>query len=241
MGDRNAYGEFAKYYDHLGWNRFARNAAGRLEAFFKLRAIKPSNILDLACGTGELEKALRLSRIEFTGVDASTGMLKVARRKCPGTRFVLADVADVRFKRRFDMAVFLFDAANHMNSYPHLARVFKNARRHLRDGGLFIFDVLTEIGVERCEEIEIRRGSDYLVITNGYYYPDKMEADIFIEAFVRKGRLYDRVYQKVVSRVFHPADIMDGLTLAGFEKIIVTPFDPALEIEEAERLWFVCS
>ncbi len=238
---RNAYGAFARYYDFLGWDKFAKDAAVRLKAFFRLRCEKPKTILDFACGTGELEKALAGSGIKFTGVDASPEMLRIARGKCRGVKFVQGDVATVRLGKKFDMVLFLFDSANHMNSRSHLLRVFKNARHHLREDGYFIFDFLTAIGLERWEHIDIRQKKEFTVITNGFYYPDELKADIFIEAFVKKGKLYDRVFQKVAARTYPPSDILKGLATSGFEKILASPYNPVEEIEEASRLWFVCS
>lgn len=238
---RNAYGDFGKYYDHLGWDRFARNAAVRIRSFIKLQGGKYESALDFACGTGELEKQLKDTGIRFTGVDASPVMLKVARRKCPGVRFILSDVAEVRFKRKFDLVLFMFDSANHMKSLSHLRRVFRNARRHLKKGGYFIFDIITESGLENWEHVDIRRGDDYTVITNGYFYPEKLSADIFIEAFVKKGKLYERVYQKVVGKAFPAAAIFEALSKSGFERILVSSYIPAEDIEEASRLWMVCS
>ncbi len=238
---RNAYGDFARYYDYLDWDRFAKNAAVRLKAFFRLRGEKPETILDFACGTGQLEKSLGGMGIRFTGVDASSEMLKMARRKCRGMRFVQSDVAAIRLGEKFDIVLFLFDSANHMNSLSHLLRVFKNARNHLREGGYFIFDILTATGLERWEHIDIRQKTDYTVITNGFYYPEELKADIFIEAFVKKGKLFERVRQKVTARTYPPRDILKGLGVSGFEKILASPYNPAEEIEEASRLWFVCS
>lgn len=240
MSRGNIYGGFSRYYDYLGWNKFARAAAVRLRSFFRIRKFKPESVLDLACGTGELEKALGKSGIEFVGVDASRGMLKIARAKCERCRFVLGDAAKVRLGRRFDMVLLLFDSANHMNSEMHLSRVFKNARRHLRDGGFFIFDILTGAGLERWEHIDIRRRRDYMVITNGYFYPEDLSAEIFIEAFVKKKNGYERVYQKVVEKAYPASDIIKWLTEAGFSRIMASAYDPAEEIEEASRLWFVC-
>lgn len=240
MSGGNVYGGFSRYYDYLGWNKFARAAAIRLGSFFRIRKFRPESILDLACGTAELEKALGKSGIEFVGVDASSGMLKVARAKCENSRFVLGDAATVRLNRKFDMVLLLFDSANHMSSGAHLRRVFKNARRHLREGGFFIFDILTDSGLERWEHIDIRRMRDYTVITNGYFYPEDLSADIFIEAFVKKENGYDRVYQKVVERTYPSSDIIKWLTEAGFSRIMASAYDPAEEIEEASRLWFVC-
>jgi len=237
----NVYGDFSRYYDMLGWNMFARICAERLNAFFKLRGWKPETVLNLACGTGELEKLLEKTGIEFTGVDASAGMLREARRKCPGVKFVKADAAEIRLNRKFDMVLFLFDSANHMHSLAHLVRVFKNARRHLKKGGHFIFDINTPAGLKSWEETNIRRHRKYTVITTGTYNDEEMVAEVIIEAFIKEGRLFRRTAQLLTEKAFEISDIFDGLAKAKLDKFVVTSFDPAEEIEDAGRLWFVCS
>jgi SAM-dependent methyltransferase len=237
----NAYGEFSRYYDLLGWGAFARNCAVRLNAFFKLRGQTPKTILDLACGTGELEKALSQNKIAFTGVDLSPGMITQARKKFPRGKFVIGDAASTRLNKKFDMVVFLFDAANHIGSLSHLTRVFRNARRHLKPNGFFIFDFLTERGLETWEQLDIRRTKRYTLFWYGHYYPEDKFADIFIEAFIRqKNGDYRRVFQKIVEKTYPASDIVESLYKCGFTKIAVTPFDIEEEIEDAGRLWFVC-
>jgi ubiquinone/menaquinone biosynthesis C-methylase UbiE len=239
----NIYGDFSHYYDLLGWGVFARNAASRLEAFFRLRGEKPETILDLACGTGELEKRLSRHGIKFTGVDISPGMIKAARDKFSEGKFILGDAAQVRLGRKYDMVLLLFDSANHMKSLSHLTAVIKNARRHLKPGGYFIFDFLTERGLEEWEQINIHRTKKYTLFWYGHCYPEKGLADIFIEAFIKdsKGNNYHRVFQKIVEKTYPASDIIDGLTKNGFERIMASPYDLDEKIEEAGRLWFVCS
>jgi SAM-dependent methyltransferase len=237
----NAYGRFAEYYDLLGWNAFARHAAVRLRAFFKIRGIKPKSILDLACGTGGLEKKLSDSGLNFVGVDTSGPMLKMARAKKLDVRFIRGDAAAVRLHCKFDMVLLLFDSANHMRSLNHLNRVFANARRHLKDGGFFIFDFIPESGMGEWEQVNIKRTPKFTLFFYGHYYHETMTANIFIEAFVKRGKLYDRVFQKIVERTYLNSDIIDGLAKSGFSKILVSPYDHGDELENASRLWFVCS
>jgi ubiquinone/menaquinone biosynthesis C-methylase UbiE len=238
---KNAYGEFAKYYDLMGWNQFARICAPRLRAFFKIRSAKPETILNLACGTGELEKLLSNTGIKFTGVDASKEMLKIARKKCPRFKFVLGDAASVRLKKKFDMVLMLFDSANHLNSLSHLKRTFKNVRLHLKEDGFFIFDINTEEGLKNWAESSIRRSHYYTVIVMSKFNQDKMKAYTHIEAFIKEGKRHKQVIQKVTEIAFTPADIFNSLTDAGLGKIAVSSFNVDEEIEEAKRLWFVCS
>ncbi|OGC95081.1 MAG: hypothetical protein A2W25_04780 [candidate division Zixibacteria bacterium RBG_16_53_22] len=237
----NAYGEFSQYYDLLGWGAFARNCAVRLRAFFKLRGAKPQNILDLACGTGELEKALGMSKIAFTGVDLSPGMIREAGRKYPRGKFIVGDAASVRLREKFEMVVLLFDSANHMKSFSHLSQVFRNARRHLAPGGYFIFDFLTERGLETWEQLDIRRTKRYTLFWYGHYYSEEQLADIFIEAFIKQeDGNYRRIFQKIVEKTYPVSDIVSSLRKCGFSRIMASPFDIDEEIEEATRLWFVC-
>lgn len=238
---KNVYGDFSKYYDLLGWNLFAGICAERLKAFFKLRGEKPETVLNLACGTGELEKLLRDKGIKFTGVDASAGMLREARKKCPEARFVKADAADVRLNKKFDMVLFLFDSANHMYSLSHLTRVFKNARRHLKKGGYFIFDINTPLGLKGWEETQVRHAKNYTVITSGIYDEEDMTAEVILEAFIKEGRNYKRTVQLLTEKTYNTSEIIERLAKARLDKIIITSFDPSEEIEEAGRLWFVCS
>lgn len=238
---KNVYGDFSRYYDMLGWNIFAKVCAERLEAFFKLRGEIPETVLNLACGTGELEKLLAKTGIEFIGVDASAGMLREARKKCPGVKFIKADAAAVRLNKKFDMVLFLFDSANHMYSLSHLVRVFKNARRHLKKGGYFIFDINTPAGLKGWEETNIRRERNFTVITTGIYHDEEMLAEVIIEAFIKEGRHYKKTTQLLTEKAFEISDIFEGLAKSKLDKFVVTSFDPAEEIEDAGRLWFVCS
>jgi len=243
----NIYGEFSQYYDLLGWGLFARNAAVRLDSFFRLRGDKPKTILDLACGTGELESKLSRTGIRFTGVDIAPGMIRAAKQKYPQGKFIVGDAAKVRLGEKYDMVLLLFDSANHMRSLSHLTQVFQNARRHLKPGGYFMFDFLTEQGLEEWEQINIHRTPKYTLFWYGHYYPEKLLADIFIEAFIKQeGRgkdrnLYSRVFQKIVEKTYPASDIISSLTECGFNKIMASSYDTDEKIEEAGRLWLVCS
>lgn len=63
------------------------------------RELYPEGIpryLDFACGTGRITQVLAPLARESVGVDVSGSMLDVARAKCPGTRFVEADLTHER-------------------------------------------------------------------------------------------------------------------------------------------------
>lgn len=74
------YDSAAAYYDRR-WARYVRSTLSRLVRSLALRGTE--RILDVACGTGELESLLLSLHpaVSIVGVDLSEGMLAVARSK----------------------------------------------------------------------------------------------------------------------------------------------------------------
>ena len=236
------YGDFARYYDFLGWNRFARICAERLRQFVKLRGNGSETVLDLACGTGELEYRLKKTGLKFTGVDISRRMLSEARLKNKGMRFVHGDISGVRLNRKFDIVTCFFDSVNHLQGTAALRRMFKTVRIHLKPGGFFIFDMLTPEGLEKWESVEIRRGKDYYVAINGFYDSARIKAEVTIEGFVKTPKQgYARFCQRVKEMSYPLDKVAEILTGAGFSDISVTSFDLAEAVEHSSRWYFVVS
>jgi S-adenosylmethionine-diacylgycerolhomoserine-N-methlytransferase len=102
----------AKIYDASRWSfLFGRRRLGRLVA----RYAAPARVLDVGCGTGEnIAQLCRLfPRAEFTGVDLSPAMLRIAGRKleseCHRIQW-LCQVYDrpIMPARPFDLVVFSY-------------------------------------------------------------------------------------------------------------------------------------
>ena len=118
--ERRYYERRAPEYDdwYLGEGLFAeRERPGWEEELARLVEIvadlPAGRILDVACGTGF--RTVHLPG-EVTGVDASPGMLAVARARCPGARFARSDAFSLPFE---DSA---FDLVFTSHFYGHLRR-----------------------------------------------------------------------------------------------------------------------
>ena len=234
------YSDFARYYDMLGWNRFSHVCAQRLKNFVRFRGDGSETVLDLACGTGELEYRLRQTNLQFTGVDLSWPMLTQARQKNNGVKFIHGDITSVRLNRKYDLVVCFFDSVNHLGGITAVKRLFKTARLHLNQGGCFIFDMLTPDGLGDWEALDIRRKQDYTVIINGYYDAEKIIAEINIEGFIKTGEnTYKRFLQKLTERSYTFDKVAGALTNAGFDNISVTSFNPDEPVKSTSRWFFV--
>lgn len=105
----------------------------------------PLRLLELACGTGR--HALELERLghEVLATDYSPDMLATARRRgqeCASrVEFRQADMRTIDLEgRRFDAAVCLFDAIGYVATNDAIIQVFQSVARHVRPGGVFVFE-----------------------------------------------------------------------------------------------------
>jgi ubiquinone/menaquinone biosynthesis C-methylase UbiE len=119
---------------------YAADLAGRAEA------LVPRRILETAAGTGIVTAALAaaLPEAEIVATDLNPDMLKVAERKLGSGRvaFAPADAQALPFEDgRFDLVVCQFGAM----FFPDRVGAYREARRVLRPGGAFLFNVWDRI------------------------------------------------------------------------------------------------
>jgi SAM-dependent methyltransferase len=108
-----------------------------------------ASVLDLGCGTGNHTLVLDERGYDVVGVDRSASMLAHARRKAAtlypnnGRReaFYQGDVRNVDLQRLFDAVLIMFAVLGYQLENADVLSTLKTARRHLRPGGLLIFDV----------------------------------------------------------------------------------------------------
>jgi ubiquinone/menaquinone biosynthesis C-methylase UbiE len=113
----------------------------RLVADLGLRGSE--HVLDLGCGAGGLtvQLAARVPRGAVLGVDASKGMIEVARTKaCPTLTFRRWDINDLVFDSRFDV---VFSNAT-LHWIKDHTRLLANVRRALRSSGRVRFNFAGE-------------------------------------------------------------------------------------------------
>jgi SAM-dependent methyltransferase len=97
----------------------------------------PRTVLDGGCGTGRVAIELARRGVDVVGVDVDPEMVEVARRKAPGLRWVVADLAGLALDARFDLVVLAGNVVPYVAGDRRAAAVACCAR-HLDPGGRLV-------------------------------------------------------------------------------------------------------
>ncbi len=99
-------------------------------------------VLDVACGTGRLTRAIAEAGIAVTGLDLSRPMLDHARQKTPdlGITWLLADCRRMQLAQRFNLIIMTSHGFQHLLSDDDINAFLRQAHLHLQPGGRLAFE-----------------------------------------------------------------------------------------------------
>jgi SAM-dependent methyltransferase len=102
-------------------------------------------VLELACGTGQLTIPIALQGLPTVGLDQSSAMLGVAKRRASAVSasvaFLQGDMRDFALGRDFNLIIVARNSLLHLLSTVDLLAALTAVRRHLAHDGVFAFDV----------------------------------------------------------------------------------------------------
>jgi SAM-dependent methyltransferase len=143
------YDQFAKFYDLVMGDR--GGDGGWVIDCLQRFGEHTTSLLELGCGTGSILAQITAVP-SVTGLDLSSRMLAVARSRVPNARLIETDIASFSLGEEFDVVICVFDTLNHLVTFESWISLFAATSRHLRVGGLFMFDVNTQSKLQRlCE------------------------------------------------------------------------------------------
>ncbi|ULM95624.1 methyltransferase domain-containing protein [Peribacillus frigoritolerans] len=244
------YERFAYVYDELmkdaPYEKWLMILTAKLEQY----GIGGRKVLDLACGTGEMTVELAQHGFEVTGVDLSDEMLLVANEKAVKLGLSIPlfqqNMAELEGLGQFDCVTIFCDSLNYLRDEEDIIKTFSRVHEHLKDGGLFMFDIHS---LYKMEEIF----SDHTFAVNGeevsYIWdcfpgeePYSVEHDLSF--FVRddESGLYDRFDELHYQRTYPVEQYKKWLEQAGFTvSEILADLEEAPLVTETERILFVAS
>lgn len=143
-GTTGVFGDYARYYDVYYAGKDYDGECDFIEKGFARFGRGPRTILDLACGTGNHGLRLANRGYQVTGVDRSAEMLAQYRRKAGARGLAIdlheQDLRELDLPGQFDAAICMFDVIDYLPANADLVAFLRGVRRHVRPGGVFLFD-----------------------------------------------------------------------------------------------------
>ncbi|MDQ0244522.1 SAM-dependent methyltransferase [Bacillus fengqiuensis] len=240
------YGRFACVYDRLmedvpydQWVKYIQEELART-------GIHQPRILDVACGTGQVTIRLANEGYDVTGIDLSDDMLMIAQEKAQQEGFSIPlfqqNMTELELGESFDCVGIFCDSLNYLQSAEEVQQTFAAVSSHLRQGGLFLFDVHSPYKMDKvfAEETFAYAGDDASYIWDCFEGEHEHSVEHELTFFVRDetGR-YERFEESHQQRTFSAEVYEEWLRQAGFDDIQVTAdFLSHSPTNTSERLFF---
>lgn len=242
-GKNMQYYDLAFYYDKMmdvdydSWVQF-------LESLFKKYDLDfiDKTALELGCGTGNMTLRLLNLGMKVVAVDLSEEMLNVARNKVKnkGVIFINEDMTEIEFDKKFDFVFSFCDGFNYLIEDDELFKALKKTYNHLKDDGVFIFDISSEYKLKNIigNNTFTYNEEDYSYIWDNYV--DGNIIDMYITMFVKEGKLYRRIDEHHVQRAYSKEEMINLLKYSGFKNIeTYDNYSFNQDKETSERITFV--
>jgi SAM-dependent methyltransferase len=244
-----SYERFAYVYDYLmqdvnydGWLDFINREA-------QSYSVEGKDILDIACGTGELSLLLAGAGFAVTGVDLSEDMLVIAQEKALDRNCKLSlfqqDMAELDLGKEYDLVTIFCDSLNYLEREEDVIETFKHVHSHLRKDGLFLFDVHSVFKMS-----QIFMNSTFTQTDDAVSYiwdcfpgdvPNSVEHELTFFVHDEESGLYERVEELHKQRTYPVLQLKEWLLSAGFEVLDVTgDFTGQPPSDKSERIFFTC-
>jgi len=233
-----SYDIFGQFYDAAMDRRAAQ--AAYIHSLIAQHRPGAKTLLELACGTGAILEFLSTT-YEVSGLDLSTKMLSVARKKLPRASFFHGNMAIFALDRRFDVIICVFDSINHLLRFTEWRRMFRQVHAHLEEQGVFVFDMNPERKLQRLIQAPpfVKTFADHLMIME-VTDAGKGIANWNIKVFApRTNAIYELFEENIKERSF-PVRQVKAALLEQFSAVKM--FDPARRRSSAQsdRVYFVC-
>jgi len=236
----SGYEDWAPFYDAMRGDQAA--AIDYVAGLIERHHPKAQTLLELGCGTGTVLERLQ-RRYDVAGVDLSEPMLRVARKKLPGVRLVHADVTTVDLGETFDVVVCVADVVNHLRPFRKWEALFARAHAHLVDGGVFVFDMNTQLHLSQLAadppltEWSPEGHFTMLDVAEGPRDGVTIEVTVFER---RRDGTY-RLHTDRVPEISYPAERVTQALRSRFRRVRVYDEARARPSRRSERLHYVCT
>ena len=217
-----AYGELSKIYDELIYEDINyEEMVSRIINISEENNIVFEDYLDLGCGTGNVTVLLAKMFKNIYAVDLSEDMLRAAFEKFKSNKIrgkiICQDMTELTLNHKFDLITCVLDSTNYITEKDGLIDYFLSVHNHLKDNGIFIFDINSYYKLS-----EILGNNIYTYSSEDVFYTwenvfeDEL-VSMFLTFFVKKEELYERFEEEHLERAYKEKEIEEILDKCKFK------------------------
>lgn len=222
---KNIYSNFAYIYDKLMYDVNYKERADYIEKIFKINKIKPTLMLDLGCGTGNVCVEMSKRGYDMIGIDSSADMLSCAKEKSHGSDilYLNQDMTDFELYGTVDVIVCLMDSINYLLYIKDIKKVLKLVKNYLNPGGLFIFDINTPYKFESVfkDNVFYDVSEEITYIWQNHYDRKKRICEFDLTFFVKEGPGYKKYEEIHYERCYGIEDLKRMIKGSGMDVLKV--------------------
>lgn len=230
------YDIFSQFYDQALGSR--DNDIKNIISLIDKYNPNSQTVLDLACGSGIVLKALG-SKYKKFGIDLSPKMLKLAKAKISNATFLNQNISNYHINHKFDLILCNFDSINHLLTFSEWEKCFKHTYQHLNKNGVFIFDINT---VSKLEEISLlpiikkpfRKNELHIKVNkNKNIYTWNIKVLEHLES-------NKKIHNEDIPETSFPLEKIKTSLLKIYKEVILIDFDTPYISEDSKRIYFIC-
>lgn len=232
------YDLFARHYDAV--MEEPKTKVAFIENFINQQNPNAKKVLEIACGTGSVLKLLE-KKYEVYGLDISTGMLHLAKKKVTSGKFFHQDITKFNIDEKFDIILCIFDSINHLLKFREWQKVFSRVNRHLVDDGIFIFDMNMQKKLDShiLEKPWVHRFGKNLLIMDVTDAGNKV-SNWNVKVFEHQKRNIYKMYEENIKEKAFPLSQVKKSLQKYFSSIQVMDTDQKLQSQQSNRLFLIC-
>lgn len=237
---------YSKYYDLLYKDKDYDSETNYIIDLIKTFKPDSKSILELGSGTGKHAVRLAQAGFEVTGIERSEKMVTIAlENKNSQTDFLVSDIRHYILDKKYDVATSLFHVVSYLTENIDLINTFKNVHLHLKDHGIFIFDVWhseavnyqkpeTRTKVLEDEHVRVTRNATPII----YAEKNVVDVNYTIQIQDLKSKHLTEIQESHPMRHFSKPEIELLSYATGFELLHTEEFNT--KIKPSHNTWGVC-
>jgi SAM-dependent methyltransferase len=209
------------YIHDVGFGGFVKSASAVVLELLQDKGFDSGLVVDLGCGSGILAQELENTGYDVLGIDISTALLAIARKRVKKANFSVCSLFNTDIPDCIAVAAigecfnYLFDSNN---TAEKLYNLFVRIYNALNSGGMLIFDVASKgripgSGLYRT----YTEGEDWAVLMTAEEDSDLGLLTRHITTFRKVGELYRRDGEVHQLRLLMLEELVEQLQNIGFE------------------------